>query len=198
MGICQTVNTRTEQQRQQPPKMENCFEAEERTMLEKEANLRIAACYAELETLQENVELLGSGRDERGYNTLHCVVLGQRSRALECVKFLVETHPELLRQKDNDGNTPLHWACCADDPISVSIISYMVTQDSQLMQITANDGRTPLHMACSLYKLHAASALLAHDSSYATDELETLVRTTWNANPCIADLIHQIRIKSSF
>ena len=130
-----------------------------------------AALSGDLALLKKNVKVLGEVRDSaKGRNVLHSAAEGNQ---LECVKFIVETHRELMKEKDTMlGYTPLHNACSYGD-CCLSVISYLVAQDSQLMRITDDEGRTPLHVACYWGGENAVS-VVSHLVSHVQDSAQLM------------------------
>ncbi|MCK4345558.1 MAG: ankyrin repeat domain-containing protein [Bacteroidales bacterium] len=61
----------------------------------------------------------------------------------EAVKELLEKTPELIKTRDNEGDSPLTWAVTTDN---IKIARYLIKQGAEINS-SNKDGRTPLHWA---------------------------------------------------
>lgn len=90
---------------------------------------------------------------------------------LAVVRFLFERHPELVRERDADGNTLAHFAATCEDDLAQPVLDFVVDAWLGSLRVRNRNGDLPLHLLAAQTTpslKYAALLLLRHPDAART------------------------------
>ena len=152
-----------------------------------------AAQNADISVLRQYSDDLPKVKSFNGEGILHDAVMARTisdssislNKALECIRFITNTHPQLLRLKADDGRIPLHFACTHCE---LAIIQFLAEKDPATLRMATNSGETPLHIVCRAFgrRPSVVSFLIGLDSvpMYTICRMEVVERQSNASRHC--------------